>query len=132
MINIHQLFSGLIGSLIGVAVTCIIYLDSRRTSAKRALKDRLFILRYDVWFTCTEADVYKTWDTSLKELWILFNAYYDYVPFWRRYRVRKAWEKYKGVNHFILDNLPNVPETKMFPKSKEEFIQNITSFLNVI
>jgi len=129
VINISQLYSGLIGSLIGVTITLILYLDSRRTSTKRALADRLLILRYDVWFDCSETDVFKTWDASLKELWVLFNAYYDYVPFWKRCRVRKAWEKYKGVNHYILTNLPSVPETKMFPKSKDEFIQNITAFL---
>jgi hypothetical protein len=132
MITISQLLSGLIGSLLGVTVTLVIYLESRRASTKRAIEDRLLILRHDVWFTCADADVFKAWDASLKELWILFNAYYDYAPFWRRPRVRRAWEKYKGVNHYILDNLPNVPETKMFPKSKEEFIQNITSFLHAL
>ncbi len=129
MITISQLLSGLIGSLIGVLVTLIIYWDSRRTATKRAIKDRLLILSDHVWFTCTDSDVFKTWDASLNELWILFNAYYDYAPFWRRRRIRKAWEKYKGVNNYVLKHLPNVPDSKMFPKSKDEFIQNITSFL---
>ena len=131
-IFISQLLSGLIGSLLGVAATLVLYLASRRSSTKRALADRLIILRYDVWWDCTDADVFKIWDASLKELWILFNAYYEFAPLWRRRRVRKAWEKYKGVNHYILDHLPNVPDTKMFPKSKEEFIQNITFFLKAL
>jgi len=132
MITMSQLLSGLIGSLIGVLVTLIIYWDSRRTSTKRSLEDRLLILRHDVWFTCTAADVFKTWDASLHELWILFNAYYDFAPFWRRGRVRQAWDKYKGTNNYVLKHLPNVPDSKMSPKSKDEFIQNITSFLNAL
>ncbi|MBI3379074.1 MAG: hypothetical protein HY035_11855 [Nitrospirae bacterium] len=125
-------FSGLVGTLFGVIATLAIYLHSRYTASRRALADRLIILRYDVWWNCTDTDVFKTWDASLKDIWILYNAYYDVAPLWRRRSIKKAWDKYKGVNHYILDHLPNVPDVKMFPKSKEEFIQNITSFLKAL
>ncbi len=125
-------FSGVVGALFGVLATLCMYLHSRYSATRRALSDRLIILRYDIWWNCTDADVFKAWDASLKELWVLFNAYYDFTPFWRRRRVREAWEKYKGVNHYIMDNLPEVPDTKMFPKSKEDFIQNITFFLKAL
>lgn len=128
-----NLFSGLIGTFIGIIVTVMVYWHSRYTSAKRALCDRLTILRHDVWWNCTDSEVFKTWDASLKGIWLLYNALFDFAPFWKRRRIRNAWEKYKGVNHEVMEKLQGqVFDSKMSPKSKQEFLHSISSFIDAL
>ena len=95
-----NLFSGLIGALIGIVVTVMLYWHSRYTSTKRALSDRLTILRHDVWWNRTDSEVFKMWDASLKEIWLLYNALFDFAPFWKRRRIRtprsKSPSRYKA------------------------------------
>ena len=134
MVNYSNFFSGLVGALLGILCTLLLYWHGRYSSTRRVLADRLIILRHDVWWNCKDNvdDVFKTWDASLKELWILFNAHYEFALFWKRRSVCKAWEKYKGSDLEIQKNLPDVADTKMNPKSKPEFIQNINTFLEAL
>ncbi len=128
-----DLFSGLIGTIIGIVATFILYWHSRYTCAKRALADRLAILQHDVWWNCTDSEVFKMWDTTLKEIWGLYNALFSFAPFWKRRRIRIAWEKYKGVNREVMEKLHRVVfDSKMSPKNKQEFLHSISSFLDAL
>jgi hypothetical protein len=127
-----NLFSGLVGALFGIVVTLVLYWHSRYTSAKRALSDRLTILRHDVWWNCTDSEVFKTWDASLKEIWLLYNALFDFA-LWKRRRIRNAWERYKGVNREVMEKLQGeVFDSKMAPKNKQEFLHIISSFIDAL
>jgi len=73
--EITNLFSGLIGALAGVITAIGLHWYSRYSSAKRNFADRLIFLKYDVWYNCDDRGVLKAWDESLKEIWILYNAF---------------------------------------------------------
>ena len=127
-----NLLSGIIGALIGVTATIVLYWHSRYISAKRALADKLIILRHDVWWNCNDSEIFKTWDASLKEIWLLYNAVFDFAPFWKKKHIQNGWEKYKGEDHKIMEkSLGDVQvfDTKRSPKNKQEFLQNITSMI---
>jgi|LQYC01.1.fsa_nt_gi hypothetical protein len=134
MVNYSNFFSGLFGAVLGILCTFLLYWHDRYSNTRRALADKLIILRYDVWWECEDKvnKVLEAWNASLKELWLLFNAYYEFAPPWKRRCVGKAWEKYKGIDLEIQKNLPEVPDTKMNPKSKTEFIQRINTFLEAL
>jgi len=128
-----NLLSGIIGAIIGVAATIVLYWHSRYISTKRALVDRLITLRYDVWYNCTDADIFKQWDTTLKEIWLLYNALFDFAPFWKRKSIAKAWDTYKGIDHKIMEKLRDqVFDSKLPPKNKQEFLHKITSLIEVL
>ena len=127
------IFSGLIGGVLGAVVIIGLYWHSRYSSTKRALVDRLTILLHDVWWNCSESDVFKTWDASLKEILVLHNAFMDFAPPIKKGRVRKAWEQYKGINQEIMKELEGqVFDSKMHPKGKQEFLHKIDSFIKAL
>jgi hypothetical protein len=126
--NIYIIFSGLIGSVIGVIGSIGLYWHSRYISTRRALVDRLSILLHDVYWNCSGPDVRKTWDANLKETWVLYNAFMDFAPPIKRGRVRKSWEKYKGEDHDNVKKLAKqgiIVDSMAPPKSKDEFLQRI-------
>jgi len=130
-----NLFSGIIGALIGVAITVILYWHSRYISTKRALIDRLSILKHDVFWNCYDQDIFRTWDVSLKEIWLLYNAVFDFVPFWKRTSMQNAWGNYKGEDCDTVKKLSNqgiIVDSKMAPKNKDEFLHRINSFLQAL
>jgi len=127
--------TGLILSCIGVIVTICLYWHSRYISTKRPLVNRLSTLLYDVHYNCSEPDVYKTWDESLKEIWVLYNAYRDFASPFKRGRLRKAWENYKGENPDRLKNLANdgiIVDIKTPPKNKDDFLHKIKLFTKIL
>ena len=129
------IFSGLIGSILGVAVTIGLYWHSRYISTKRVLIDMLSILLHDVHWNCSEPDVFKTWDASLKEIWVLYNAFMDFAPPIKRGRVRRVWENYKGEDHDTVEKFANegrIVDSKASPKNKDEFLHKIGSFIKAL
>lgn len=133
--SIDIIFSGFIGSVIGVVVTIGLYWHSRYISTKRSLVDRLSILLHDVHWNCSDPDVHKTWDTSLKDIWVLYNAFMDFAPPIKRGRVRNVWENYKGGGHDTAKKLANdgiIVDSKASPKDKNEFLHKISSFIKVL
>ena len=135
-VEIGQLLSGFIGVAFGVATTIFLYWFNRYTTARHALIDRLLLLKHDVHWDCNPSDVFKTWDASLKEVWLLYNAFIPIAPpILRRGRVRKAWRDYKGEDHDTMKKLANegiIVDSKAAPKNKEEFLHKIDSFLKAL
>jgi len=133
IMNIYAIFSGLIGAILGAAIAVGLYWHGRYISAKRALADRLIILRHDVWWNCNDSEIFKVWDASLKEIWLLYNALSDFTPFWKRKKITKAWDVYKGINHKIMEELRyQVFDSKLPPKNKQEFLQKINPIIEVL
>jgi len=135
-IDIGQLLSGFVGVVFGIAATIFLYWFNRYTTARHALIDRLLFLRHDVHWTCAPADVFKTWNASLKEIWLLYNAFIPIaLPILRRGRVRQAWRDYKGEDHDTMKKLANegiIVDNKAAPKNKVEFLHKIDSFLKAL
>lgn len=130
-----NLLSGFFGAIIGGFVTIFLYWHNRYTSAKRTLINRLTILRHDVWWDCTDSasDIFKKWDESLEEIWILYNSLMDVFPLWRRRSLQRAWEEYKGINKEVMEKLEGeVFDSKMAPKSKNDFLQKISNMLRLL
>jgi hypothetical protein len=137
-IDIKQLFSGFIGVVFGVATTVFLYWFNRYTIARHDLINYLSLLLHDVHWDCnpSPSDVFKTWDASLKEVWLLYNAFIPIAPpILRRGRVRKAWRDYKGEDHDTMKKLANegiIVDNKTAPKNKDEFLHKIDSFLKAL
>lgn len=90
--SIYIIFSGLIGSVIGVIVTIGLYWYNRYISTRRALVDRLTILLHDVHWNCDKSDIFKTWDASLKDIWVLYNAFMDFATYQKRQNTQSMGE----------------------------------------
>ncbi len=127
--------TGLILFFISVIVTIVLYWHRRYISTKRALVNRLSTLQHDVHHDCSEPDVYKTWDESLKEIWVLYNVYSDFASPFKRGRLRKAWENYKGEDPDRLKKLANdgtIVDIKTPPKNKNDFLHKIKSLREIL
>jgi len=132
-LSYSNLLSGFFGAIIGGFVTIFLYWHNRYTSAKRALINRLTILRHDVWWNCKDSDIFKKWDESLEEIWVLYNSLMDVFPLWRRRKLQRAWEEYKGINKEVMKKLEGeVFDSKMAPKSKNDFLQKISNILSLL
>jgi hypothetical protein len=123
------------GVLVGAIVTIALYWHSRYSSAKQALYNRLSLILYDVQWNCESSQnaIFKMWDPSLKELLPLYNDVMLFAPPFKRDKIRKAWQEYKGENQAIMKGLANeITDSKMFPKSKQEFKLKIDTLLQAL
>jgi hypothetical protein len=131
--EITNLFSGLIGALAGVISTLCLYWYNRYSSAKRNFSDKLIFLKHDVWYNCDDTKVFEVWNESLKDIWILYNAFVDVAPPRKRKKVTKAWGVYKGIDHKIMETFKGqVFDSKLPPKNREEFLHKITILLETL
>ncbi|MFH0771291.1 MAG: hypothetical protein V1933_01570 [Candidatus Omnitrophota bacterium] len=133
--RLDMIFSGFIGSVIGVIATIGLYWHSRYISTKRAIVDRLSILQHDVYWNYSESDVFKTWDASLKEIWVLYNAFMDFAPPIKKGKACRAWKNYKGEDQKTIKELANegwIVDNKKPPKNKNEFLYKIYSFIKAL
>lgn len=133
--SIEIICSGLVGSIIGVIITITLYWHSRYIVTRRALVDRLIILRHDVFWDCSDGDVFKQWNSTLKEIWLLYNAFMDFVPPLQRKRICKAWKEYKGEDTDTINELYSqeiIVDNKKPPKSKKDFLRHVNFFIKTL
>ena len=94
-----DLLSGFIGAFLGAATTAMLYLHSRWISARHALRSKLIDLKsvevIQIDATVSRVVMYKA---TYKEVWVLFLAYRDSLPFFRRSAADEAWSYYKGID----------------------------------
>lgn len=130
--DVSNLLSGLIGALVGILSTFVLYWHDRYVTAKLVLTDRLYILFQDVFWSGSNLDIYKTWDASIRDLWNPYSTVLYFTPWFRRRSLRKAWENYKGEKREVMEQLElegMIVDNKNAPKNGEEFVRRIHDFL---
>ena len=135
---------GFFSAILGVIASFALYYYAQYKSTKRQLKDYLLFLSHDVWNKCDEGEHRVLFNSTLKELWALYNAAYEYTPYWKRKELEKAWWAYRGFSSDIIKDLQdNNREDKPsliasaqlsqhFSGSRQDMIDKIEKIIKVI
>jgi hypothetical protein len=98
------------GVIIGACLSFAINRRNQYTVSRRKLLDRLLLLKHDLQggtnfiFSHIHGTTPETWNESFKDILILYNNVVDWAPFYRKCKLRKAWNQYKGniTNEYLL------------------------------
>lgn len=121
----------IMGVIIGAYLSFAINRRNQYKTFVRKLLDRLMLLRHDLQggtnfiLSHIHGTTPETWDESFKDIWILYNSVVDWAPFYRKYKIRKAWNQYKG--NITSEDLLFMAE----PQNKEEFIHRILTIRKI-
>ncbi|MEJ6080842.1 hypothetical protein MT391_20275 [Vibrio sp. 1-Bac 57] len=129
-----NLFSGLIGSIIGVLTTLIIAIINRRDSAVDNLLSRVHSIGFQIRYLSNENRPAPIFHEQFTELWIAYTALSKAVPYWRKKELRKAWRKFMVMENLFDDSTPD--NWDVFKKgthsSKEQAVLCCSEFIKYI
>jgi hypothetical protein len=126
---------GVIAPLLGVFVAIALYWHKRYSVPRQAFYNRLSVLLNHVQWECGNAtnDIFKVWHPTITEFLPLYNDVMQFALPFKRRGIRKAWQEYKGEDQRIMKGFAHeIPDSKMFPKSKQEFKHKIDSLLKAL
>jgi hypothetical protein len=131
IMDASNFYSALLGAILGISSSFLMYWYTQYSSAKRKFTDYLLFLKYDVHWECEDRPerVHDYWNKSLKDVWALYNSVYDNTPFWKRKQLQKAWYEYKGVDPEILKV---AADSKFHPRGKQDFIEKIKALIEIV
>lgn len=95
----NNLFSGILGSIVGAVVTILLYFIHQRKKAIADLRGLLIELRdrgYNDGRNGDEVDIKELWCSMYLDIYKAFLTFQDYTFPDCRTRQREAWEHYKG------------------------------------
>ncbi|HOF09059.1 MAG TPA: hypothetical protein PLV33_03580 [Opitutaceae bacterium] len=128
-ITFDSLVSGILGALLGVLSTIILYANDHLRSARSALRARLIDLKEVQPIRasgCNPPSAVERYEATYKEIWSLFLVYRESLLLSRRKKIDAAWSAYNGNNTGFLSG------TFIAPNGASDVQKRVDSLLDAI
>lgn len=133
MIGYSAIISGLLGTLLVILVTLILFWYSHHIRSKSTLINRLEFIRQDVYNDKVKAA--EIWETSLPEIEQLYKSHYLFAVPWQCCRIKRAWEQYRGIKKEAekkakAQGITYISKTPLY--DTDDLFHRINTFLKVL
>ena len=119
-----NLASGLIGAILGAWVASRINCANRTVAAVEKMLSLVYPIGFKSWWKPEEGKPALIFHENYPELWGAYAALRAALPWWKRKRLDKAWQKFMVVDYY--DQIPEGEYSKIFQKgthkSREEAV----------
>ena len=133
---VSNLFSGIIGAIIGVVAARILYRIDKTDAAISELIELVYVIGHRSWFNPEIGKPGNIFHRYHPKLWSRYINLRKHIGIWKRRSLDKSWREYIGAEHY--DEIPDDQIGKMFSKGipvsrddavkrSEQFIKNLQS-----
>ena len=129
-----SLTSAFVGAIIGASVAIWINRANRRIAATEKLLALAYPIGFKSWWKPEEGKPALIFHENYSELWGAYAALRAALPWWKRKKLDKAWQRYMVIDYY--DQIPEDEYSKVFQKgthkSREEAVERSGEFVRYL
>lgn len=129
-----SLTSAFVGAIIGASVAIWINRANRRIAATEKMLALVYPIGFKSWWTPEEGKPALIFHENYSELWGAYAALRAALPWWKRKKLDKAWQRYMVIDYY--DQIPEDEYSKVFQKgthkSREEAVERSGEFVRYL
>ena len=126
--------SGVIGAILGASVTIWINYVNRKIAAVERMLSLVYPIGFKSWWKPEEGKPALIFHENYSELWGAYAALRAALPWWKRKKLDKAWQRYMAIDYY--DQIPDDQYSKVFQKgthkSREEAVDRSGEFVRYL